>query len=178
MTLIDGHLESSFPTACLLYLKWSYLAKQCRATIKMKIVHLYLMESLIAWLVLWLAVYCLLLKQFGLTRWLIRRSWWWADCWPTMWCRSSAWMVEVTANCHSEAVHCAKLWLVSLLLSLLLCDNTVTHTVVFYDCRLSTHTQQTTVVTCHACCFSLVLFCSRTDLFNTVVGTINQQTWL
>jgi len=28
-TLIDGYLESPFPTACLLYLKWSYLAKQC-----------------------------------------------------------------------------------------------------------------------------------------------------
>ena len=30
-TLIDGYLESPFPTACLLYLKWSYLAKQCMA---------------------------------------------------------------------------------------------------------------------------------------------------
>jgi len=27
----DGYLESPFPTACLLYLKWSYLAKQCMA---------------------------------------------------------------------------------------------------------------------------------------------------
>ena len=33
-TLIDGYLESPFPTTCLLYLKWSYLAKQCMALFK------------------------------------------------------------------------------------------------------------------------------------------------
>ena len=28
---VNGALESPFPTTCLLYLKWSYLAKQCMA---------------------------------------------------------------------------------------------------------------------------------------------------